>query len=82
VTHTIFRVTVTRQPTEQRPLARNVTEGRAPVVGTRVPAGTPAAAAVGAPSDDRQPVRASVKLGRNDPCFCGSGKKFKRCHGS
>ena len=21
------------------------------------------------------------KLGRNDPCFCGSGKKFKRCHG-
>jgi preprotein translocase subunit SecA len=82
VTHTIFRVTVTRQPTEQRPLARNVTEGRAPVVGTRVPAGTPAAPAVGAPSDDRQPVRASVKLGRNDPCFCGSGKKFKRCHGS
>lgn len=23
----------------------------------------------------------SVKLGRNDPCPCGSGKKFKRCHG-
>jgi hypothetical protein len=21
------------------------------------------------------------KLGRNDPCWCGSGKKFKRCHG-
>lgn len=21
------------------------------------------------------------KLGRNDPCFCGSGKKFKKCHG-
>jgi preprotein translocase subunit SecA len=21
------------------------------------------------------------KLGRNDPCYCGSGKKFKRCHG-
>jgi SEC-C motif-containing protein len=21
-----------------------------------------------------------VKLSRNDPCFCGSGKKFKRCH--
>ena len=20
------------------------------------------------------------KLGRNDPCHCGSGKKFKRCH--
>ncbi|MDQ3937304.1 MAG: SEC-C metal-binding domain-containing protein, partial [Chloroflexota bacterium] len=22
------------------------------------------------------------KLGRNEPCWCGSGKKFKRCHGS
>ncbi len=21
------------------------------------------------------------KTGRNDPCFCGSGKKFKKCHG-
>jgi len=21
------------------------------------------------------------KVGRNDPCFCGSGKKFKKCHG-
>ncbi|TML51607.1 MAG: hypothetical protein E6G21_06975 [Actinobacteria bacterium] len=22
------------------------------------------------------------KIGRNDPCWCGSGKKFKKCHGS
>jgi len=21
------------------------------------------------------------KIGRNDPCWCGSGKKFKKCHG-
>jgi len=21
------------------------------------------------------------KLGRNDPCWCGSGKKYKKCHG-
>src|ERR1044071_9879721 len=21
------------------------------------------------------------KVGRNDPCFCGSGKKYKKCHG-
>jgi len=21
-----------------------------------------------------------MKLGRNDPCWCGSGKKYKRCH--
>jgi preprotein translocase subunit SecA len=31
-----------------------------------------------------QTVRASEheKLGRNDPCWCGSGKKFKKCHGA
>jgi uncharacterized protein YecA (UPF0149 family) len=25
--------------------------------------------------------RMTPKLGRNDPCHCGSGKKFKKCHG-
>jgi preprotein translocase subunit SecA len=25
---------------------------------------------------------AHEKLGRNDPCWCGSGKKFKKCHGA
>jgi preprotein translocase subunit SecA len=25
--------------------------------------------------------RAQKKIGRNDPCYCGSGKKFKQCHG-
>jgi preprotein translocase subunit SecA len=29
-----------------------------------------------------QPVRAEQKVGRNDPCPCGSGKKFKNCHGT
>jgi len=27
------------------------------------------------------PAQAQPKLGRNDPCYCGSGKKFKQCHG-
>ena len=31
--------------------------------------------------EKQQPVRAEVKIGRNDPCPCGSGKKFKQCHG-
>ena len=25
--------------------------------------------------------REGEKIGRNDPCPCGSGKKYKRCHG-
>jgi preprotein translocase subunit SecA len=30
----------------------------------------------------RQPVHVGAKVGRNDPCPCGSGKKYKRCHGA
>jgi preprotein translocase subunit SecA len=29
-----------------------------------------------------QPIRVDKKVGRNDPCPCGSGKKFKNCHGT
>jgi len=29
----------------------------------------------------KQPVKADKKVGRNDPCPCGSGKKYKKCHG-
>jgi len=29
----------------------------------------------------RTPVQAGPKIGRNDPCPCGSGKKYKACHG-
>jgi preprotein translocase subunit SecA len=29
----------------------------------------------------QQPVRVEQKIGRNDPCPCGSGKKYKNCHG-
>jgi preprotein translocase subunit SecA len=39
-------------------------------------------ATVGASSDRKQQARVSgKKMGRNDPCPCGSGKKFKKCHG-
>jgi preprotein translocase subunit SecA len=34
------------------------------------------------PQDEQQPfVRAEKKVGRNEPCPCGSGKKYKQCHG-
>ena len=34
-----------------------------------------------APKPKSQPVRVEAKVGRNEPCPCGSGKKFKQCHG-
>ena len=33
-------------------------------------------------NDSRTPVVNREKVGRNDPCPCGSGKKFKKCHGA
>ena len=42
--------------------------------------------ALGQSSEDEpplamQPMRSEAKIGRNDPCPCGSGKKYKQCHG-
>ena len=30
----------------------------------------------------QQPRQVSAKIGRNDPCPCGSGQKYKKCHGA
>ena len=32
--------------------------------------------------ENRPITRGRQKVGRNDPCPCGSGKKFKHCHGA
>ncbi|MEJ0085373.1 MAG: preprotein translocase subunit SecA [Pseudomonadota bacterium] len=47
------------------------------------PAGAPRQGPPPAPAQlpPQRPVRAAPKVGRNQPCPCGSGKKFKNCHG-
>ena len=88
----VYRVQVQRNapPPPTPPLVRNVTEsgpaeldgangagGRAKTQQRRAPSPVGVAAAavpVGA-------AGAAGKIGRNDPCWCGSGKKYKRCHG-
>jgi preprotein translocase subunit SecA len=35
-----------------------------------------------AQAEPPKPVRSGTKVGRNDPCPCGSGKKYKKCHGT
>jgi preprotein translocase subunit SecA len=53
-------------------------------------AGTSAATALAAPPSPQpsgsfaqaQAVNEHKDLGRNDPCWCGSGKKYKKCHGA
>ena len=91
IVNVIFRVAPVAPP-PQAPSVRAVTEsgpsepdgadgaGRraAPQRRSGVPvgvaAGAPGASAVGAGDPQH-------KIGRNDPCWCGSGKKYKRCHG-
>ena len=36
----------------------------------------------GAHRGKQQPIKVEQKVGRNDPCPCGSGKKYKNCHGN
>ena len=55
-------------------------------VDERTPSGvltslTPAPAVAGAADGVGSPLRAKPPVGRNDPCPCGSGKKYKKCHG-
>ncbi|MEX1122267.1 MAG: SEC-C metal-binding domain-containing protein, partial [Balneolales bacterium] len=38
-------------------------------------------AATGGQRAKKQPVEVEERVGRNDPCPCGSGKKYKQCHG-
>ncbi|MCS7006162.1 MAG: preprotein translocase subunit SecA, partial [Gaiellaceae bacterium] len=45
-------------------------------------AAPPVAAPPGAPPVHKQAINEHKDIGRNDPCWCGSGKKFKRCHGA
>ncbi|MFE8600828.1 preprotein translocase subunit SecA [Archangium violaceum] len=57
---------------------RQMQEGRADAEGKLAEAAAPRPAAAtrqGAPAG-------GPKLGRNDPCHCGSGKKYKKCHGA
>jgi preprotein translocase subunit SecA len=54
------------------------------VPGAGIPGGIPGGAQQGTATKEKQkvqPVRVEKKVGRNDPCPCGSGKKYKHCHG-
>ena len=84
VTHTIFRVSLQQQPAQPRPPVRNLVEGRAAVAGASTSAaGAATATAVAAGNGNgSSTARSGPKIGRNDPCWCGSGKKFKKCHGA
>jgi preprotein translocase subunit SecA len=84
----IFRVSVQRNapPPPPSPMVRQVMEsGPGEVDGAngagRNGAPQKRAAVLGAAGQAQGAAGAQGKIGRNDPCWCGSGKKYKRCHG-
>jgi preprotein translocase subunit SecA len=74
IASTVFRVQLVAEPPPPPPppiaLANPPQAGNGPTAPNGHGAGTPAPA-----------TAAAGKIGRNDPCYCGSGKKFKKCHG-
>jgi len=80
----IFRVQVQRNapPPTPAPIVRQVMES-----GPGEPDGANGAGRKAAPKQrvalppGAASSEAQAKIGRNDPCWCGSGKKYKRCHG-
>ena len=65
---------------KEKAFAKKIQEGRGDVMD-----GNPANNQQQAPQQEvekkQEPIRVGDKVGRNDPCPCGSGKKYKNCHG-
>ena len=68
IVHTVFRVGLVTQPGARRIQRPQSTE-------------TAVSAVAGRQRQTEVSTAGSGKVGRNDPCPCGSGKKYKRCHG-
>ena len=63
-------------------MTRGVAAGSGPASAHRRRPGADSSGSHRSPSDNRSPyVRGGRKIGRNEPCPCGSGKKYKQCHG-
>ncbi|MFN8174044.1 MAG: preprotein translocase subunit SecA [Solirubrobacteraceae bacterium] len=56
--------------------------GAAPLAGGEYPEEDGEEEALLAPPVEQRRVSEDEQIGRNDPCWCGSGKKYKRCHGA
>ncbi len=74
--HNMQQQTLLHQSTSAFGGTTTASSGGAPPKGSDVV--SEAAAAV---AEKSRPVRTGPKVGRNDPCPCGSGKKYKHCCG-
>jgi preprotein translocase subunit SecA len=75
----LFHIQIRREETETA--AQNLAQSKKRPR-RMVESGGGSAAQASAPQDPHPVRRESPKVGRNDPCPCGSGKKYKKCHGA
>ncbi len=82
VVERLFKVQVVREAPMELPAMTawsRTQETRGEMPGERLGGAAPAPVALARPvPTPRTPT--GEKIGRNDPCYCGSGKKYKRCH--
>jgi preprotein translocase subunit SecA len=74
----LFKVQIVRDAPMELPVMTawaDARESRGVVAGEQPRAAAPTPRAAAAPR-----TATGEKIGRNDPCFCGSGKKYKKCH--
>jgi preprotein translocase subunit SecA len=83
IVHAIFHV-APAQPNQQSSVQTGVLKPGAPaqrIAKVDTTKTTTVMSKAGTQTASSLVVSASKKIGRNDPCYCGSGKKYKRCHG-
>ena len=77
-----YRHAEARSPIERAESAERAHSGGQAAAATAAASGGAAASGAGGEAATAEPyVRDTPKLGRNEPCWCGSGRKFKHCHG-
>ena len=88
---TLFRIRIDESPVQRRqrePQRLSLVHQDAAGMGFEAPAAespmeqTATNTSEGDGKPKQRPIRVEQKVGRNDPCPCGSGKKYKRCHGA
>ena len=78
IAHSVYRVELTQRDRKAAAQPATASRSKVPVGAAAGPAG--ATANAGGQAQAAAPGKAR-KIGRNQPCPCGSGKKYKKCHG-
>ena len=82
VVRTIYKVTIAKETGQENSFVQ-ARENRPPA-GTQAPQSSNKSISRPNPAESGTGTHfaPNAKIGRNDSCWCGSGKKYKRCHGA